>query len=71
MTNSAIQVSKWPNGQYEVTHNKITLIHTNVKGIKFNDCSFFNGETYELISQHDPRVKPLFIALHNFKTANP
>jgi len=63
-----MKVTKENNGQYVVTHENITLIHTDLEGTKHNDCSVDNGEFFELISQHDSRVKPLFIALHNYKS---
>lgn len=65
-----MQVNKLQNGQIEVKDGDLTLIQTTIGHNKYNDCSVFNCGTYELISQHDPRLKPLFIALHNFKTNN-
>jgi len=63
-----IEVKQHPNGQYEVNYNKLTLTQTNFKGFKSNDCSEDKGEYSELCSQDDNRFKPLFIALHNFKS---
>lgn len=60
-------VTKQPNGQYFVKIGNLALTQTIINGQRFNDCTIFDGECYELVSQHDERFKPLFIALHNFK----
>jgi hypothetical protein len=62
-----MKVERLSNGQYQVTHENLTLTQTVIKGQRFNDCTVFDGHYYELISQHDERMNPLFIALHNFK----
>jgi hypothetical protein len=61
-------VQQLSNGQYEVNLGNLTLIHTDSKGFKSNDCSEDKTDYVELCSQHDKRFKPLFIALHNFKS---
>lgn len=60
-------VEQLTNGQYIVKSGKLTLIHTDFKGFKFNECTEDKTEHVELCSKHDSRFKPLFIALHNFK----
>lgn len=62
-----IEVKQHPNGQYEVKSGNLTLMHTDFKGFKSNDCTENKPDYVELCSQHDKRFKPLFIALHNFK----
>jgi hypothetical protein len=65
-----MQVIKLSNGQYEVKSNNLTLTQTIINGERINDCTVFDGECYEIISQNDERISPLFIALHNFKNKN-
>jgi hypothetical protein len=62
-----MKVEKLSNGQYQVTHKNLTLTQTVTNGHRFNDCTVFDGNYYELISEDDERMKPLFIELHNFK----
>jgi hypothetical protein len=58
---------KLENGQYQVKNENLTLTQTIINGTRHNDCTIFDGEYYELISPNDERMKPLFIALHNYK----
>lgn len=62
-----MKVKKQPNGQYTVTHENVELTQTVINGVRFNDCSINEGEICIQVSEHEPRFKPLFIALHNFK----
>lgn len=57
------------NGQIEVKDKNLTLIHSDIKGNKFNDCEIDKGEYYETVKSSDERFKPLFIALVNFKNS--
>lgn len=61
-------VEQLPNGQYMVKSGKLTLIHTDFKGFKFNECTEDKTDCVEMCNPHDPKFKPLFIALHNFKS---
>lgn len=65
-----MKVQLLQNGQIEVKHENLTLIHTDMKeGLKFNDCEIDQGEYYETVKSSDERFKPLFIALVNFKNS--
>ena len=61
-------VEQLSNGQYIVKSGKLTLIHTDFKGFKFNECTEDKTDCVEMFNPHDPKFKPLFIALHNFKS---
>ena len=58
------------NGDIEVKSENLTLTHSNIKGLKSNDCMIDKGEYHEDVPSSDERFKPLFIALVNFKNAN-
>ena len=62
-----MKVSKLENGQFEVKHENLILTQTTINGEKYNDCSVYSGEYYEIVSSFDDRFKPLFIALYHFK----
>ncbi len=62
-----MKVNRLNNVQFEVKSENLTIIQTVINGQRYNDCTFFTGEYYESISQHDSRLRPLFIALHNYK----
>ena len=57
------------NRQIKVISENLTLIHSDIKGIKFNDCEIDKGEYYETVKSSDERFNPLFIALINFKNS--
>jgi ribosome biogenesis SPOUT family RNA methylase Rps3 len=63
----AMKVQKLTNGQYQVTDGNLTLTQTVINGTRFNDCTIMEGDFYESISQHSEKMRPLFIALHNYK----
>jgi hypothetical protein len=62
-----MQVTTLSNGQIEVKNGNLTLIHSEISGIKFNDCSVNHGDVCELVSSNDIRFKDMFIALVNYK----
>ena len=63
-----IELKQHPNGQYEIKSGNLTLVQTVVNDLKINDCSELKGNWVELCNPNDSRFKPLFIALHNFKS---
>ena len=65
-----MKIIQHSNGQIEVKSKDLTLIQTNVKGYVNNDCYIDENICTKSVTQHDPRFKPLFIALHNFKIKN-
>lgn len=66
--NKPIQVKQLNNGQFEVKYKNLTLIQTITTGLKFNNCTIHKGDYIEVVSPHLEQFKPLFIALHNFKS---
>lgn len=58
-----MKIETLENGQIVITKGDLKLIHTDVKGVKFNDCTVNN----EPVSQWDIRFKELFIELHIYK----
>ena len=65
-----MKAEQLPNGQYLVQSENLVLLHSNVNGIKINDCSKNEDGFNIMVSEHEPIMKPLFIALHNFKSQN-
>lgn len=62
-----MKIEELTNGQIIVESENLTLIQSNVNGVKQNDCSVTHQDFIECVSMHDKRFKPLFIALHNYK----
>jgi hypothetical protein len=61
-------VTKLENGQFEVKHENLTLVQTVINGTRYNDCTIEKDGLFEGVSEYDERFKPLFIALHNYKS---
>lgn len=64
-----MNVQKLSNGQFVVNSGNCTLIQTIANGIKINECMIKREDYYELMDCNNPLFKPLFIALHNFKSS--
>ncbi len=65
-----MKAEQLPNGQYLVQSENLVLVQSNVSGIRINDCSK-NEDGFNIpMSEHEAVFKPLFIALHNFKSQN-
>lgn len=62
-----MNIQELTNGQIIVESENLTLIQSNVNGVKQNDCSVTRDDYVECVSMHDERFKPLFVALHNYK----
>lgn len=62
-----IKIERWPNGQYLVTKGDLSLVQTDIDGIKHNDCSVNHSDHNELVSSGDPRFRDLFVELSKFK----
>ena len=65
-----MEIQELKNGQIQVKHENLTLIQTNEKGFKVNDCEIDMGDYFLIVKNSDERFKPLFVALHNHKNNN-
>jgi hypothetical protein len=61
-----MNIEKQNNGQVCVSYGNMKIVHTSVSGLKFNECTIFDGGVYKIVQSNDQRFKPLFIALVNF-----
>ena len=64
-----IKIEKRSDYQWFVKRGNLQFVHFSKDGYVSNDCAVLTVEDVFLsVSEFDERFKPLFIALHNYKS---